>query len=145
MFNFHHSFFGFSITSWVWLVNTFLKVSVKTSLLPDYVLHDTADDDTPDSDNGINDNNGDKNYDFDNKKSNDWNHLYDDKKMIMITIMIIITIIRQNDITNNAFCRTFYLRKSWIFAFTHILTLFRMGNLGAAHGWREVGKKAPPP
>ena len=124
---------------------TFLKVSVKTSLLPDYVLHDTADDDTPDSDNGINDNNGDKNYDFDNKKSNDWNHLYDDKKMIMITIMIIITIIRQNDITNNAFCRTFYLRKSWIFAFTHILTLFRMGNLGAAHGWGEVGKKAPPP
>ena len=50
---------------------TFLKVSVKTSLLPDYVLHDTADDDAPDSDNGINDNNGDKNYDFDNKKSND--------------------------------------------------------------------------
>ena len=41
------------------MVNGFLRVSVKTILSPNYALGDTLDDDTPDCDNGINDNNDD--------------------------------------------------------------------------------------
>ena len=49
--------FEFAITFWVWLVNSFQKVS----LFPDYILDDTLDNDTPNGDNDINDND-DENY-----------------------------------------------------------------------------------
>ena len=39
--------FEFAITFWVWLVNSFQKVS----LFPDYNLDDTLDNDTPNGDN----------------------------------------------------------------------------------------------
>ena len=44
------------------MVNRFLKVSVKASLFPDYVLDNALDDDTPAGDNDVNDNNDDENY-----------------------------------------------------------------------------------
>ena len=59
------------------MVNSFLKVSVKTSLFPDYVLEDTWDDDNPDDDNGINDINDGENYNYDNNDNNDGYHLND--------------------------------------------------------------------
>ena len=53
-----------------------MKVSVKASLFPDYILDDTLEDDTPDGDNGINGNN-DENYNYNSNKNNDGNHVND--------------------------------------------------------------------
>ena len=58
------------------MINTFVKVSLKTSLLPDYVLDSTLDDYTPDRYNGINDND-DKNNNYNSNENNDDNYLYD--------------------------------------------------------------------
>ena len=70
--------FEFAMTFWVWLVNSFQKARVETSLFQNYILDDTLDNKTP---NGgyINDN-----YD-DN---------YEDENILMIImgIMIVITI-----------------------------------------------------
>ena len=49
--------FELAITFLVWLVNGFQKVRVEASLLPDYILDDTLDNDTPNGDIGINDDN----------------------------------------------------------------------------------------
>ena len=58
--------FEFAITFWIWL---------KTSLFQDYTLGCTLDNDTPNGDNGINDNdNDDENYINDNKADNDRNN-----------------------------------------------------------------------
>ena len=45
---------------------------VEPSLLPDYILDDTLDNNTPDGDNFINDNN-DENYNHDDNENNDGN------------------------------------------------------------------------
>ena len=62
------------------MVNSFLNVGMKTSFLWDYVPDDILGDDTPDGDNGINDNNDDQNYKYDNNDNNndDNNSNYDD-------------------------------------------------------------------
>ena len=62
------------------MVNIFLNVGMKTNFLWDYVPDDILGDDTPDGDNGINDNNDDQNYKYDNNDNNndDNNSNYDD-------------------------------------------------------------------
>ena len=55
------------------MVNGFLKVRVEPSLLPDYILDHTLDNNTPDGDNFINDNNDDGNYNHDDNENNDSN------------------------------------------------------------------------
>ena len=45
---------------------------MEPSLLPDYILDDTLDNNTPDGDNFINDNN-DENYNHDDNENNDGN------------------------------------------------------------------------
>ena len=57
------------------MVDRFLNVSMKTSLLPGYVLDYTLDDDTADGDNCINDSNDDENCNYDNNENNNSNHL----------------------------------------------------------------------
>ena len=59
------------------MVNSFLNVGMKTSFLWGYVPDDILGDDTPDGDNGINDNNDDQNYKYDNNDNNDSNYLND--------------------------------------------------------------------
>ena len=54
------------------MVNGFLKVRVEPSLLPDYILDHTLDNNTPDGDNFINDND-DGNYNHDDNENNDGN------------------------------------------------------------------------
>ena len=49
--------FEFAINFWVWLVNGFQKVRVEATLLLDYILDDTLDNDIPYGDIDINDNN----------------------------------------------------------------------------------------
>ena len=78
------------------MVKSFLKVSVKTSLFPDYVLDDTLVDDIIYGANGVNDNddencnsnkNNDDNYLNDNNDA-DYNNKYDnsnDDHAIMIS------------------------------------------------------------
>ena len=56
------------------MVNSFLKVSVKTNLFPDYILDDILDDDTPDCHNTVNDND-DENYNYNSKENSDGNYL----------------------------------------------------------------------
>ena len=46
---------------------------MKISFFPDYVLDDTSNVDTSDSNTGINDND-DKNYNYDSKENNEGNH-----------------------------------------------------------------------
>ena len=62
------------------MVNGFLRVSVKTILSPNYALGDTLDDDTPDCDNGINDN-------YDNNENIDGNQFNDNNDDIMIMMI----------------------------------------------------------
>ena len=61
----------------VWLVNSFQKARVETSLFQDYILDDTLDNETPNGD-YINDNYDDdyddENYINDNNGNNDRNH-----------------------------------------------------------------------
>ena len=52
--------FEFAITFWVWLVNSFQKVRLETSLFQDYILDDAWDNDTPNGVNGINVNDDDE-------------------------------------------------------------------------------------
>ena len=55
------------------MVNSFQKVKVETSLFPDYILDDTLHNNTPNGDNGINDND-DENYINDNNGNIDCDH-----------------------------------------------------------------------
>ena len=50
-------------------------------MFPDYVLDDTLDDDIRHGDNGINDNNDDKNHNYCNNENNDGNLLYDNNNV----------------------------------------------------------------
>ena len=102
-------------------MNSLLKVSVKTSLFPDHVLDDTLDDNTPHGDNGVNDNNDDENYNYDNNENNDANKLNDnnnddndsnyDNGNDDQTIMIFQTM---------HFVEPFICKKAEFLAFTHI-------------------------
>ena len=69
--------FEFAMTFWVWLVNSFQKARVETSLFQDYILGDTSDNETPNGD-YINDNYDDdyddESYITDNNGNNDYNH-----------------------------------------------------------------------
>ena len=56
------------------MVNSFQKVRVETDLLPDYILDYSLDNDTPNGDNGINDNDDCECYNNDNNGNNDLNH-----------------------------------------------------------------------
>ena len=69
--------FEFAITFWVWLVNSFPKVRVETSLFQECILDNALDNDTPNGDNGIKDNDDDQNYINDNNGNNDHNHHHD--------------------------------------------------------------------
>ena len=69
------------------MVNGVLRVSVKTILSPNYALGDTLDDDTPDCDNGINDNNDNENYNYDNNENIDGNQFNDNNDDIMIMMI----------------------------------------------------------
>ena len=95
---------------------------MKTSLFPDYVLDDTLDVDTPNGDNGINDNNDDENCNYDKNENNDSNHLNDnnndddnnnnyDNDNDDQTIMIFQTL---------HFVEPFICEKADFLAFTHI-------------------------
>ena len=71
--------FEFVTTFWVWLVNSFQKARVETSLFQDYILDSTLDNETPNGDNDINDNYDDDDYDHenyvnDNNGNSDCNH-----------------------------------------------------------------------
>ena len=109
--------FEFAITFCVWLVNSFLKISVKTSLFLDCLLDDTLDD-------GINDNNDDGSSEYDNSENNngiDFNDNKDDDNYNnchngsdYLTIIIVQTM---------HFVEPFHLWKSWIFGiYSYICT-----------------------
>ena len=71
--------FEFTMTFRVWLVNSFHRARVETSLSQDYILDDTLDNNTPNGDCGINDNYDDDDYDDesyinDNNGNNNHNH-----------------------------------------------------------------------
>ena len=95
----------------------------------EYVLDDTLDDDIPDGDNGINANNDDESYTYDDNENNAGNHLncnnVDDNG--------------NNDDNDNgdrivmifAFCRTFCMWNSWIFAICSYICAYIDPNISS--------------
>ena len=67
------------------LVNSLLKVRVKTSLFQNYILDDTLDKDTPDDENDFNENNDDDNDNHHDAGNNDDNN-HGDQTTICQTI-----------------------------------------------------------
>ena len=109
--------FEFSITFWVWLVNSIQKVRLETSLLQDYILDDTWDNDTPNGVNGINVNDDDDENYINNNNENCIRIVITIMiimMVIMITIMIMIMVMRQWWHPGSAFWKIFCLWKSWI-------------------------------
>ena len=69
--------FECAMTFWVWLVSSFQKERVETSLFQDYIIDDTLDNETSNGDyinDYYDDGYNDENYINDNNGNNDHNH-----------------------------------------------------------------------